>query len=153
MGSFVLKALDYGVLGLCAVMVVVAARVIYQEQSREGSPRTALLKYVYSFMVFCLLLAGLNAYVQLSQRPDATDELTHLKAEIARLSADVQAKDSQLVAKDKEIAARDSDLRTIKLAANPILRLRQGLIEQLPTSAPEKKALGDCVEELKKLLK
>ena len=89
MSEFVLKALDYGVLGLCAVMVIVAAKILYQVQARPGN-RAALLRYVYAFMGFCLLLASLNAYVQLSQKPYPTEELIFLKEQNQELTLDLQ---------------------------------------------------------------
>jgi len=65
--SFILKALSFGVLGLCAVMLTAAWRVLVREQSRESEPRKGILRFTLAFMGFCVLLAILGAYVQLQQ--------------------------------------------------------------------------------------
>ena len=65
--EFVLKALSYGVLGLSAVMLLAAWRVLLQEQQRQLPPRKRVLRFTFAFMVFCVALACLNAYVQVRQ--------------------------------------------------------------------------------------
>ena len=68
MTDSVLKALEYGVLGLCAVALVIVAGIILSEQRRDGPPRNAIFQASYAFMVFCIALAVINGYVQLQER-------------------------------------------------------------------------------------
>lgn len=65
--DFVLKALDYGVLGLCAVMLIASWRILSKEQARKESPRRGVITFTAIFMAFCVILAGVNAYVQLNE--------------------------------------------------------------------------------------
>lgn len=65
--DFVLKALDYGVLGLCAVMLIASWRILSKEQARKESPRRGVMIFTAIFMAFCVILAGVNAYVQLNE--------------------------------------------------------------------------------------
>jgi cell division protein FtsB len=67
MTDFALTALEYGVLGLCAVTLVLVAGIIRFEQKRSGFPRRGILHASYAFMVFCLALALINGYVQLQE--------------------------------------------------------------------------------------
>jgi hypothetical protein len=67
MEAFVLKALSYGVLGLCAVMLVASWRILVGEQRRAGQPRERILRFTFAFMGFCAFLAILGSYVQLQE--------------------------------------------------------------------------------------
>ena len=67
MDVLAVKVLQYGVLGLCAVMLVATWRIIAAEQKRQGQPRKDILKYSMVFMVFCVALAVVNGYVQLAE--------------------------------------------------------------------------------------
>lgn len=83
METFVLKALQYGVLGLCAVMLVVAWRIIRVEQRRQDEPRMGILRFTYAFMVFCFALGGLTSYVQLHEHYstiEAEQRLSRIRA-------------------------------------------------------------------------
>jgi hypothetical protein len=65
--DWIIKALNYGVAGLCAVIIVFTWRVIQSEQRRQGAPRKGILQFATAFMIFCALLAGLSAYVQVTE--------------------------------------------------------------------------------------
>jgi len=80
MSEFVIKALNYGVLGLCAVMLVAVLRVLSAEQNRTGDPRPGIIKFATLFMVFCLALAVVNGYVQLTER--SSGQATKLQARV-----------------------------------------------------------------------
>jgi hypothetical protein len=67
MPEAVVKALDYGVLGLCTVMVVYTAWIIYKEQKQDKEPRKGIIIFCSLFMIFCLALALLNAWVQVKE--------------------------------------------------------------------------------------
>ena len=84
MTDMLVQTLDYGVLGLCALMVVFAARVIYVEQKRDQQPRPGLMRFLYAFLGFCTVIAGLNAYVQVLEAGGVDSELhAQLQAEVA----------------------------------------------------------------------
>ena len=68
MTDFALKALEFGVLGLCAITLLLVYGVLLAEQKREGHPRKDILRASYVFMAFSLALAVLNGYVQLRER-------------------------------------------------------------------------------------
>jgi hypothetical protein len=63
--ALAVKVLQYGVLGICALMLVATWRIIVNEQRRAGAPRKSILTLSGIFMLFCIMLAGINAYVQL----------------------------------------------------------------------------------------
>jgi len=67
METFALKALQYGVLGLCAIMLIATWRIIVTEQKRDGAPRKIILRFSALFMAFCVILAGVNGYVELAE--------------------------------------------------------------------------------------
>lgn len=123
MSDFVLNALDYGVLGLCAVMVVVTARILYLEQKREGQPRAGLLRFVYVFLGFCSFIAILNAYVQIDQRDAAnSEEVARLKTEVAIHRERTVLLRSKL--NDIETALDDksyTELASLVASADPVL--------------------------------
>src|SRR6266403_5217329 len=80
--DFILKALNYGVIGLSAVMLVVTSRVLAAEQKREGYPRQGIVRLASLFMFFCLCLAGLSTYAQIRDQRS----FTSLKDENSKLS-------------------------------------------------------------------
>jgi hypothetical protein len=80
--DFILKALNYGVIGFSAVCLVVVARILSIEQKREGYPRQGIIKLCISFMVFCFALAGLSAYLQIQDEK----KFESLKADITKQS-------------------------------------------------------------------
>ena len=70
--KFMIAYLNYGVLGLCAIMLILVARTLRIEQARD-KPRREITRLASIYMSFCLLLAILNAYVQISQ-PKISEE-------------------------------------------------------------------------------
>lgn len=83
--DLVLKALSYGVIGLCAVILIATWRVLQTEQKREGSPRKGILQFATYFMAFCAFLAGLSAYVQISQANSGRAASSQLDAVVFKL--------------------------------------------------------------------
>lgn len=73
MMDFILKALQFGVLGLCAVMLVLAWRIIEREQLRVGHVRRGVIILATLYMFFCVVLGGLSAWVQLRDSGDGQD--------------------------------------------------------------------------------
>ena len=133
MTDFVLKALEFGVLGLCAITLILVWRVLQAEQKREGAPRKGILQGAYVFMAFSLLLAVLNGYVQLREReapPGAAEAVEKLEA---------------------ELRANQDKLLQIRSAAAPILNARRDILEGLPPG-PEKNTLLALVNSLRENL-
>ena len=133
MTDFALKALEYGVLGLCAITLILVWRMLRAEQGREGPPRPGVLRSAYVFMGFCLLLAILNGFVQLreSEVPEGA------QAEIGTLAGDVRTCEDKLLA--------------IRSAAHPILSARVSIIDRLDPG-PERDTLKILVESLREAL-
>ena len=133
MTDFALKTLEFGVLGLCAITLVLIWRILKTEQDRAGEPRRQILRAAYVFMAFSLALALLNGYVQLTERGipvAATEELQSLENQLR-------------VSEDK--------LLQIRSAANPILVARSNILARLP-AGPERDTLQDLVDALRAVL-
>jgi hypothetical protein len=65
--DFTIKALNYGVLGLCAVMILLAWRLIRAEQKLPGTGRRSILTAIYVFLGINLITAGLVAWVEVAE--------------------------------------------------------------------------------------
>ncbi|MGH9904515.1 MAG: hypothetical protein ACRD8U_02895 [Pyrinomonadaceae bacterium] len=126
-----LKALEFGVLGLCAITLILVWRVLQAEQNREGYPRKGILQASYVFMVFSLALAVLNGYVQLREREGPKG------AEFKMLEAKLRANEDKLL--------------QIRSAAAPILEARVNLLGGIPPGA-ERDTLLTLVNSLEKNL-
>jgi hypothetical protein len=131
--DFALKALGFGVLGLCAITLVLVWRVLDAEQRRDGNPRKGILQASYVFMAFCAALAVLNGYVQLSE-----------KAVPPQTAARVKSLEAQL-------RASEDRLLQIRSAASPVLRARSNILERLPPG-PERQTLLDLLSSLRQVL-
>lgn len=68
MPANLVSVLQYGVLGLCAYMIWHVGKTISAEQKRSGQPRPGILTAAYVFMCFCVVMGGLNAFVQLQEK-------------------------------------------------------------------------------------
>jgi hypothetical protein len=133
MSEFALKTLEFGVLGLCAITLILVWRLILAEQRREGNPRGGILQASYVFMAFCLALALLNGYVQLRETElpgNATQQIELLESQLRQ-------------SQDK--------LLEIRSAAEPILFARSNILDRLPPG-PERDTLRDLVNSLRAVL-
>ncbi len=119
------QVLHYGVIGLCAIMLVAAWRIILTEQRRHGEPRKGIVVFTCVFMAFCLLLGALSAYVQMAQQARAAQELQH----------QAEQKLAELIA-----------------AIQPLNSARSAMQSALPDSLPNKRDLLAITEELRKIL-
>lgn len=134
MPDFALKALEYGVLGFSALMLLAAWRILVREQGREGEPRQGIMSFTRTFMGFCFALVILNTGVEVwGSGPRADDSLR-----IAEL--------------EESLGHAQSQLRAIESATAPLLRLRSNLVGSLPDSLPQKLILVDMVRELQQVL-
>lgn len=131
--ELILNVLEYGVLGLCAVTLLLVWRILQAEQRKEGEPRGGILQAAYVFMAFSLALAVLNGYVQLQEAGTPPED----SQRIAALEADLQAH------KDK--------LLQIRSAARPILSARADILAQLPPG-PARDTLQTLVKSLRETL-
>lgn len=133
MADFALKALEFGVLGLCAITLLLVYGVLQAEQKREGTPRQGILQASYVFMAFSLVLAVLNGYVQLRERevpPNATQNVAALEA---------------------RLRASEDKLLQIRSAAAPILNARGNILQGLPPG-PARDTLLTLVDSLRETL-
>lgn len=134
MTDFALKALEFGVLGLCAITLLLVYGVLLAEQKRKGDPRKDILRASYVFMAFSLALAVLNGYVQLRERevPVGTAK--------------------QIQACEAKLRAKEDKLLQIRSAATPILSARSDILEGLPPG-PRRDTLITLVNSLRETLK
>ena len=133
MTDFALKALEFGVLGLCAITLILVWRVLDTEQKREGYPRKGILQASYIFMAFSLALALLNGYVQLQDR-----DVSLVAAEKVELL-------------EAELRVKEDKLLQIRSAAAPILFARGDILGGLP-AGPERDTLLTLVNALQETL-
>ena len=147
MPAFVLQALSFGVLGLCGVMLLALARVIYLEQQHTGQPRPQVLKLAYGFMSFCLALAVVNAYVQL--HPIESPE--QIKADQAKLDSVINALQADKKELSEKLRADDDRLHGIQSAMAPLLKVKGGALDELPDSST-KTVLVTVKNEIQKAL-
>ena len=133
MSDLILQALEFGVLGLCAITLVLVWRIINSEQNRENAPRKSILHAAYFFMMFSFTLALINGYVQL-QQPITNDGAEEIQAQL-----------------QSELRQREDQLLQIRSAANPILNARSNILDRLP-SGSERDTLMDLIESLRTVL-
>jgi hypothetical protein len=133
MTDFILKALEFGVLGLCAITLLLVWRILQKEQNREGFPRKGILQASYIFMGFCFALAVLNGYVQLKER---------------EIPKDVTEK---VISLQNQLRESEDKLLRIRSAAGPILNARSNVLDRLPPG-PERNTLLDLVNSLRTVL-
>ena len=104
MSDLVVKALAYGVLGLCAICLVATLAILRREQSRAGSPRRGIVRLAAGFMVFSFALAGLGSYVQLTEQrgiKDSTARSAQLDEQIRALNKQIEVMRSAQPTADK----------------------------------------------------
>lgn len=133
MTDFAFKALEFGVLGLCAITLLLVSGVLRAEQKREGYPRKGILQASYVFMAFSLALALLNGYVQLREREVPTDRT------------------EMVVALEAKLRVNEDKLLQIRSAASPILNARSNILQRLPPG-PERDTLQNLVSSLRETL-
>jgi hypothetical protein len=77
--EFVLKALNYGVIGLGAVMLVAAWRILVREQDRDGQPRKGILQFTALFMAFCVFVILVGTFIQLHKEAACVQQEKQLR--------------------------------------------------------------------------
>jgi hypothetical protein len=133
MSDFALKALEFGVLGLCAITLLLVYGVLKAEQKREGFPRKGILQASYVFMTFSLALAVLNGYVQLQERQVPVDTA------------------ERIASLEDKLRANEDKLLQIRSAARPVLNARGNILQGLPPG-PERDTLLNLVNSLRETL-
>ena len=133
MTEFVIKAIGFGVIGLCGIILLLVWQLLKSEQSREGEPRKGILHAAYSFMAMSLGLALIIGFVQLQEQelPVGTVE------EVDQLRTSLRE-------------AEDTLLK-IRSAASPVLNSRMNILEELPPG-PEKNTLVTLLGSLRDAL-
>jgi hypothetical protein len=102
----VIQYLNFGVLGLCALILGYAVTVIRKEQQREGEPRKGILRWSYVFLGFSLVLAALSGYVQLRQPPASSQAGGTNDVATASLIATLQTTTNNLAMQAEELRQR-----------------------------------------------
>jgi hypothetical protein len=80
-----LKALEFGVIGLCLITLVIVWKIIKSEQIREAEPRKAILSAAYTFMVFSITLVVINTYIQLTENGHLDKKTVYSKFQIVTI--------------------------------------------------------------------
>ena len=107
MEKFILEALNYGVAGLGAVMLLFAWRVLIREQKRAGEPRLGILRFTALFMGFCAFVMLIATFVELHKEASS--------AEIEKQAVSAQReKEAASAAREKQLQSVRADLRVTR---------------------------------------
>lgn len=86
----VIQALQYGVLGLCMIMLILTYQIILTEQ-RRSVPRLSIMRFAGVFMIFCSILAVINGLVQAAEfRTRASTQVEESKIDANRKLEELQ---------------------------------------------------------------
>ena len=132
MPADILKFLEYGVLGFCAITLILVWRILQTEQ-KLIKPRKTILNFSYIFMGFCFALAVLNGYVQLNEREipkEVTEKVTSLQ---------------------NQLRENQDKLLEIKSATAPLLDVKNNILGKLPPGN-ERDTLIDIANKLRTVL-
>jgi hypothetical protein len=143
--DFVLKALNYGVLGLCAIILVATWHVLQTEQKRIGPPRRGVVRFALSFMVFCSALAGLSAYVQVSQANAERERASKFEPIASKIEEINNLLCDKLFNEVQQVKRSGSGQDTDKLEYL-IKRLQVAVHEAWLLTAAPSRNLNDCLE-------
>lgn len=99
--SVAAQILSYGVVGLGCVLAILAYRLLSLEQDRVAGPNAEMLRSIYIYMGFSLLIAGIGFGSEMWGTKDRAAEIKRLSNEL-----DAKAKEfaSSMDAKSKEYA-------------------------------------------------
>lgn len=123
--------LNYGVLGLCAIMLILVARLLRAEQARE-KPRREITRLASLYMGFALVLAVLNGYVQLQNRPGNPELAAQAKAD------------------QEQYRRAKAAMDILQAQLNIALDAKTGWIAELPPGSSVRKNLQDFDATLRK---
>ena len=141
--DLIIKLLNLGVIGLCAIAILATWRVLQTEQRRSGTPRVLILRSIFVFMGFCTILSILIAYVQLNQansdrKTNATIQAVGMKlAEVNNLLCD------KIFHEIREVQRKNPDQDTTQIAH---------LVKRLQIAVEEAASYTDASQDLKKCL-
>ena len=96
--------LNYGLLGLAALIVFLFWRVISAEQRRDGQPRKGIVRMSWAFITLSVLLAAAATCIELSGAPFAKAENIGLKTSnqaLEDLSQDLKQKLARLEERER----------------------------------------------------
>ncbi len=87
----VLEILRLGFVGIAFLLAGLAYLLLRREQER-AEPRAGMLRPIYGFMVFALVLAAASLYTQTRPPPGPAAELRAYRETLARLDGLIDAK-------------------------------------------------------------
>jgi hypothetical protein len=126
-----LKALNYGVIGLCAIMIYLAWHLLRAEQTRSNKVRKDMLIAIYVFLAASLLTAVLVAYVQLRERgPNGDCDAAQVREAAERLRRSAMFRsDFQIVAEHAPFSFDQATghMRAANIPSHPGLAVMEGL--------------------------
>ncbi len=121
--------LNYGLLGLCAIGLILFWRLLSAEQRRPGEPRRRILQLASLFLVLCVSLAGISLFLELRKIDGDQEDLRALQADLARLEhalTTAQAAGSDCAVTrgrlEAQVAAKNEVIDALRLALESLRR-------------------------------
>lgn len=162
--------LNYGLLGLSALIVFLFWRVISKEQERDGQPRLGIVRMSWLFIVLSILLASAALGLELTGVSEAKDE-----NQVLREASEVLKSDNQILREksarleeralaqielikrlDKQLASFNDSLASVRTyhTKGPKTGIRSSGATKvsLPELVEAKQELMDSVAEMRKSL-
>lgn len=159
--------LNYGLIGLCGLIIFLFSQIIGREQKRKGDPRPGIMKSCWMFLVLGALVGGIgltlelervrsNASVSVNLKEsqnmmDLKDRLEFLKTDCARLKERVEGREMLLERAEKQLVALQNGVFRLqeqysKSSVGEPARIPSsavGLIEMLPDLKKEIESIKD----------
>jgi len=126
----VVEILRLGISGLLFLFALFAYNLINREQKREGYPRQGIVRSIYVFMAVNFLGAVL----------------------VFASGFFGPCNDSKVAAQQAELRKAQDKLSRIKSASEPLLRVKGGVVSELPNNLPQKAELEQIRSELERAL-
>jgi hypothetical protein len=167
--------LNYGLIGLCGLIIWLFWRLFDREQRRAGTPRKQIIHFSWIFIALAMMLAGTGLSLELfrishdwtqtdsaaSQIDDLQGQLATAKTENARLDERVAARDALISRLDKALDHLASDIAALPTSKQTSARVRLpdhigigGWTEQtvpVSVSLPENEKLKSQLDGIKAL--
>jgi uncharacterized FlaG/YvyC family protein len=137
--------LKLGVIGLGFLLALLAYRLLRAEQKRDTS-RPAIIRSIYVFMGFSLLLCIVGFFSEFAKDSASTDETT-----LTELKTDNQTKTKEIETLKEQNSQYRVQLQSTMDTLNSLLEGKGAPLESYSNDDPIKKALVKIDDGLRKL--